>query len=344
MFTFAHPWLFLLLVLPLAVKYLVPVHRETRSAVRVPFFDRLAKITGQKPAPGATVTQRSRTQTMLAWLCWVGVVTALARPLYFEPPVSRVVPTRDLLLAIDLSGSMQTEDFKTPEGKTIDRLTAVKQVVDEFLINRKNDRVGLILFGSAAFVQVPFTNDINVCRDLLDEAQVGMAGPKTAIGDAIGLSINVFERSEQKDKVMILLTDGNDTSSKVPPADASRIAKDKGIIIHTIAVGDPEAAGEEKLDEESLKEISKATGGSFFRALDRDQLAQIYDQIDALDTREVETVSYRPRLELYIWPLITVIGLILLFQIWMAVHDLRRHRNLSQLAQANPAPQPTTHD
>lgn len=341
MFEFSYPWIFALLALPLAVKYLVPAHRETRSAVRVPFLGRLAKITGQEPASGATLTQRSRAQTMLAWLCWIGVVTALARPQYFEPPVSRVIPTRDLLLAIDLSGSMQTEDFKNPEGKTLDRLTAVKQVVDDFLENRQNDRVGLILFGSAAFVQVPFTNDLDVCRELLDEAQVGMAGPKTAIGDAIGLSINVFERSEQKDKVMILLTDGNDTSSKVPPADASRIAKDKGILIHTIAVGDPEAAGEEKLDEESLKEISKTTGGSFFRALDRDQLAKIYDEIDALDTREVETVSYRPRLELYIWPLIAVIGLILLFQSYMALNDLRRQRHLRQ---PSTTPVPVPHD
>lgn len=341
MFEFSYPWIFTLLVLPLVVKYFVPVHRETRSAVRVPFLDRLAKITGQNPASGATVTQRSKAQTILAWLCWIGVVTALARPLYFEPPVSRVVPTRDLLLAIDLSGSMQTEDFKNPEGKTLDRLTAVKGVVDEFLENRKNDRVGLILFGSAAFVQAPFTDDLDVCRELLDEAQVGMAGAKTAIGDAIGLSINVFERSDQKDKVMILLTDGNDTSSKVPPADASRIAKDKGILIHTIAVGDPEAAGEEKLDEESLKEISKTTGGSFFRALDRDQLAKIYDEIDALDTREVESVSYRPRRELYIWPLAVFIGLILIFQSCMALLDFRRHRQLSDI---NPQPQNVSDD
>ena len=205
------------------------------------------------------------------------------------------MPSRDLLLAIDLSGSMQTEDFKSPDGKTVNRLTAVKLVVDDFLKRRESDRVGLILFGNAAFVQAPFTNDLDVCRELLDEAQVGMAGPKTAIGDAIGLSIHVFDRSEQKDKVLILLTDGNDTSSKVPPVDAARIAHDKGIIIHTIAVGDPKAVGEEVIDEDSLKEISKVTGGQFFRALDREQLEEIYVQIDALDTREIETVSYRPR-------------------------------------------------
>lgn len=291
-------------------------------------MDRLASITGQKPAAGSAVSQRSWSQAVAAWLAWVLMVTALARPQFFEPPVSRTIPTRDLLLAIDLSGSMQTEDFKDRNGKIVDRLTAVKQVVDEFLEKRENDRVGLILFGSAAFVQAPFTSDLEVCRELLGEAQVGMAGPKTAVGDAIGLSINTFERSEQDHKVLILLTDGNDTSSKVPPADAARIAKDKGIVIHTIAVGDPEAAGEEKLDEESLKEIAEVTSGSFFRALDRKQLQLIYEQIDALDTREAETISYRPRRELYIWPLSGVVVLTLLFQVWMAVRDALRHARL----------------
>lgn len=336
MLTFAHPWLFALLALPLAVKYLMPVHRETRSAVRVPFLTQLAAITGQTPSPGSTVTQRAPIQTIMAWSAWILIITSLARPQYFEPPVSRTIPTRDLLLAIDLSGSMQTEDFKSKTGEMTDRLTAVKQVVDEFLEQRKNDRVGLILFGSGAFVQAPFTNDLSVCRELLAEAQVGMAGPKTALGDAIGLSIHTFERSDQENKVLIVLTDGNDTSSKVPPVDAARIAADKRIQIHTIAVGDPEAAGEEKLDEKSLQQIAQATDGQFFRALDRKQLQQIYSEIDALDTREAETVSYRPRRELYIWPLAAMLLLSVLFQFCMAIRDALRQKHL---ALDNPNPE-----
>ncbi|WP_227021308.1 vWA domain-containing protein [Oceaniferula marina] len=285
-------------------------------------MNRMSRITGQKPSEGSTITRRSTAQHTVAWLSWILIITAMARPQFFEPPISRTLPTRDLLLAIDLSGSMQVEDFKDEKGQMRDRLTAVKQVVDTFLEHRENDRVGLILFGSAAFVQAPFTNDLDVCRELLAEAQVGMAGPKTAIGDAIGLSIHVFNRSEQKNKVLILLTDGNDTSSKVPPTDAARIARDKGIVIHTIAIGDPEAAGEEKLDEDSLREISQTTNGSFYRALDRDQLENIYQEIDALDTRKAETISYRPRRDLYVWPLATAIILAILFQIFMAL----RHR------------------
>lgn len=327
MITFFYPWLFLLLLLPLVLKRFLPTHHEARPAVRVPFLQRISQLTGKQPATGSAILNRSRSQTFATWIFWIGIVTALARPQYFEPPITQVKPTRDLLLAIDLSGSMQIEDFTDASGKTVDRLTATKQVVDEFLERREGDRVGLILFGNAAFVQAPFTTDLNVCRELLNEAQVGMAGPKTAIGDAIGLAINVFDRSEQKDRVLILLTDGNDTSSKVPPIDAARIARDKGIVIHTIAVGDPEAAGEDKLDIDSLQEISKSTGGEFFRALNRNELEQIYVQLDALDTREIESVSYRPRHDLYFWPLGFAILSSLLFQIWMIYRNRSDHQN-----------------
>lgn len=329
MFTFLHPWIFALLVLPLLLKRILPAHHEARPAVRVPFLHQLSLLTGQNPAAGSAVLTRSRAQTFACWIFWISIVTALARPQFFDPPITQVKPTRDLLLAIDLSASMQIEDFTDPSGKTVDRLTATKQVVDEFLERRQGDRVGLILFGSAAFVQVPFTTDLNICRELLNEARVGMAGPKTAIGDAIGLSINLFARSEQKDQVLIMLTDGNDTSSKVPPADAARIAKDKSIVIHTIAVGDPEAAGEDKLDTDSLKDISEITGGEFFRALNRDELEQIYVKLDALDTRKIESVSYRPRHELYFLPLGFAILSSLFFQIWMLFCDRSRQQNLN---------------
>ncbi len=314
----------MLLVLPLLLKRLLPAHHEKRPAVRVPFLNRLAQLTGKNPASGSAVLSRSHAQSLAAWVFWISIVTALARPQYFEPPITQVQATRDLLLAIDLSASMQIEDFTGASEKTVDRLTATKQVVDDFLKRREGDRVGLILFGNAAFVQVPFTTDLNVCRELLNEAQVGMAGPKTAIGDAIGLAINVFDRSEQKDRVLILLTDGNDTSSKIPPADAARIAKDKAIVIHTIAMGDPEAAGEDKLDTQSLKEIADTTDGEFFQALNRKQLEQIYVTLDQLDTREIESVSYRPRHEMYFWPLAFAILTSLLFQIWMVYRDRSR--------------------
>ena len=172
--------------------------------------------------------------------------------------------------------------------------------------------MGLIFFGSAPFVQAPFTEDLKVCRQLLDEAQVKMAGPQTAFGDALGLAITVFDRSTVKERVLIALTDGNDTASKVPPAKAAEIAKDKGIVIHTISVGDPKAAGEDALDVDALKAVAATSGGIYAHAADRTQLEEIYRKIDALETRKAETISHRPRRDVYWWPLAVAFGVSLL--------------------------------
>jgi Ca-activated chloride channel family protein len=198
---------------------------------------------------------------------------------------------------------METKDFKDAKGQTVDRLTAVKEVLDDFLAKRKDDRVGLIFFGTAPFVQAPFTEDLKVCRELLDEAQVKMAGPQTAFGDALGLAITMFDRSQVKSRVLIALTDGNDTSSKVPPTKAAEIARDKGIVIHTVAVGDPRAAGEDALDVDTLKSVALTTGGSYAHAEDRAQLDSIYQQLDKIETHQAETVSHRPKRDVYWWPL-----------------------------------------
>ena len=179
------------------------------------------------------------------------------------------------MLLVDLSGSMDTKDFTNSRGETVDRLAAVKEVLDDFLTRREGDRVGLIVFGNAAFVQVPFTQDLQACRILLQETAVGMAGPRTAFGDAVGLGITLFEQSDVMDRVMIALTDGNDTASRVPPPQAARIASDNDITLHVVGVGDPSAASEEKLDEAVLREVSATTGGRYFHASDRQQLQDI---------------------------------------------------------------------
>jgi Ca-activated chloride channel family protein len=231
------------------------------------------------------------------------VLAALARPQYLERPIKRTIPTRDLLLLVDLSGSMQAEDFTDESGKSVDRLTAAKQVLGQFLKRREGDRVGLVVFGNSPFLQTPFTADLNLCQQLLNETAVGMAGPRTALGDAIGLGIQLFENSDVPTRTIIALTDGNDTDSAVPPAEAARIAKDRQITIHTVAMGDPATVGEEQLDEESLRAVSTATGGSYFLAMNRAELTGIYEQLDQIETRKVDTVSHRPRRELYFWPL-----------------------------------------
>jgi von Willebrand factor type A domain len=188
MLTLAYPWLLMLIVLPLFLHRLLPAYRQIKTGVAVPFLARLAALTGQQPASGAFVVRPHQVQQMFRWIAWLCIVAALARPQWLEKPITKTLPTRDLLLAVDLSGSMETQDFTNAVGQRVDRLTAVKEVLDDFLTARKGDRVGLIFFGSAAYVQAPFTEDLAACRTLLDEAQVRMADPKTALGDAIGLA------------------------------------------------------------------------------------------------------------------------------------------------------------
>jgi Ca-activated chloride channel family protein len=248
-------------------------------------------------------------------MVWICLVAALARPQRFENPVVQNKPARDLLLAVDLSGSMDTTDMKDADGRPIDRLTAVKQVLSEFLAKRTGDRVGLIFFGNSPFVQAPFTDDLEVCSQLLDEAQVRMAGPRTMLGDAIGKAVTVFEKSPLEQKVLILLTDGNDTGSLVPPVKAAELAGNKNIVIYTIAMGDPTLIGEEKFDEDTIKKIAKTTHGQYFRASDRKELEGVYVELDRLTPHQVETISHRPVTDLFYWPLAVALALIFTFNL-----------------------------
>lgn len=336
MLNFAYPWLLLLLPLPVLARWLLPAHREPRHAVRAPFTDLLANLVGHELSAGAVISRRIRPQWILLTLIWIALVVALARPRWLDEPIVKELPMRDLLVALDLSGSMDTQDFADAEGIAMDRLSAAKRVLDDFLARREGDRVGLIFFGSAAFVQAPFTDDLDVVRALLDEAQVRMLGPRTMLGDAIGLAINLFDRSELEDRVLIVLTDGNDTASQVPPVRAAEIARDKDVTIYTIAMGDPQAAGEQALDEETLKAIAATTGGAYFHAEDRTQLETIYDSLDQLNPRQVETLSYRPERELYFWPLGMAMVLSLLF-FSIAEIQSRRHQFANDLAIPDPA-------
>ncbi len=319
MYTLSHPWLLLLIFLPPLLRIVLRPYRESRQAIRVPWFQRMATLLQQQPSAGAVVAKAKKSVLIFNWLLWMLVVLALARPQFLEPPVSRVLPTRDLMLLVDLSGSMETEDFTNSKGDRVDRLTAVKEVLDDFLTRREGDRVGLIVFGNAAFVQVPFTQDLEATRQLLEETAVRMAGPRTAFGDAIGLGITLFERSEVTYRVMIALTDGNDTGSKVPPPQAAQIAKDNDIVIHVVGVGDPTATGEEKLDEEVLTAVASTTDGRYFHAADREQLEEIYTELDRIDTRPVEAETYRPRTDLFHWPLAAFMLLGLMFHLGLLI-------------------------
>jgi Ca-activated chloride channel homolog len=307
MLTLTHPWIFALLPLPWLVRAVLPPRHTARVAVRVPFGDRLRAVTVE----GGVVSRATKhaTHWLVPALVWLFILAALARPQWIGAPLTKDLPTRDLLLLVDLSGSMRQEDFTNAAGKKVDRLAAVKEVLGEFLVRRDGDRVGLVVFGDAPFLQAPFSTDLSLSRRLLDETAIGMAGPRTAFGDAIGLGVTLFDHSDAPAKTIIALTDGNDTASQVPPTEAARVAHERGIRIHTVAIGDPTTVGEEKLDEITLRAVAQGTGGSYFFAGDRQQLAGIYAELDKIETRQVKVISHRPRNDLFYWPLLA--GLVL---------------------------------
>lgn len=305
MLSFAHLWIFALVPLPWLVWRLFPPHEESTAALRVPFGRRLEAAL--KGSSFATSSGGRLGSILVGFVVWLLVLTALARPQWIEPPIERLVPTRDLLLLVDLSVSMEQNDFTNSAGQTVSRLDATKEILGEFLEQRKGDRVGLVVFGDAAFLQAPFSSDLSLSRELLDETQVGMAGPRTALGDAIGLGIRLFEESTAPAKTIIALTDGNDTKSQVPPVEAARIAGDREIRIHTVAIGDPTTVGEDKLDKETLDEVAQTSGGRSFFAADRDELVQIYQELDRIETREVKTLSHQPRRDVFHMPLLAAL-------------------------------------
>ncbi|MCP5058435.1 MAG: VWA domain-containing protein [bacterium] len=313
MLAFELPWAFALLPLPLLVIWLAPEFHDESEAVRAPFFKRLVELTGKLPTAGAVVIRKRNWQKLYHIIGWFLIVTALARPVWVGEPIVKELPARDLLLIVDLSGSMEEKDFSGSDALRITRLEAVKEVVAGFIARRETDRLGLAVFGQSAFLQAPFTDDREVVGSLLEEMQPRMAGAQTMIGDAIGLAVRLFEASEKQNKVVILLTDGNDSGSKMPVHRAAEIAGEEGITIHTIAMGDPATVGEKALDTDALEGVSGATGGRSFLALDREQLEAVYAELDQLEPEKVDTQSYRPKRALYWVPLgsLLIFGVVL---------------------------------
>ncbi|QEZ48570.1 vWA domain-containing protein [Cupriavidus oxalaticus] len=319
MYQFEYPWLFVLLPLPLLLWWLLPPYREESPSVRLPFFGEVASAAGLKPAPGAVVPRRNWLQRILAPLAWALLVTALARPQFLEAPLEKVQPARDLLLALDLSQSMDTQDFRDPAGALVPRVQAVREVVSRFVTRRPGDRIGLIVFGDAPYPLAPFTLDHVLVQAMIHDLLPGMAGPSTALGDAIGLGIKMFDRSQAPEKVLIVLTDGNDTASKMPPERAADIAKQRHVIVHTIGIGDPAAEGEQRVDLGVLQRIAAQTGGRYFFGADQAGLESIYATLDRITPHNHKTLSWRPRRELFMWPLGAAVSVVLVYQLIMAV-------------------------
>lgn len=295
MLSFAFPYAFVLLLAPVLIWRFAAPKRTRSDALRVPFFQSLATAAGQTPSAGAVVLSRGRVQMVLALLCWGLTVTGLARPEILGEPVVIENSARDLILAVDISGSMDARDLADAEGNPQQRLAAVKDVINGFIAERDGDRVALIVFGSNAYLQTPFTEDLESAAELMDQTQVGMAGPHTAMGDAIGLALRTFEGSEVEQKLLILLSDGADTNSQMSPLNATEIAADAGVRIFTIGVGDPTATGDKRVDLQTLEAIAERASGAFYLAEDEEGLRDIYAEIDRLNPRLVETTTFQPK-------------------------------------------------
>lgn len=315
MITWLWPWLALLLPLPLLVhRFWPPAHSE-EPALRVPFFRRW-QLLGQRQA--RRVGSGNRATLLLLWLLWVCLLLAAARPIWIGEPVELPKSGRDLMLAVDLSGSMRVEDMQVGNN-LVRRVDAVKAVGADFIGRRQGDRVGLILFGSNAYVQSPLTFDVATVQQFLRDAQIGFAGQETAIGDAIGLAVKRLRERPADSRVLVLLTDGQDTASTIGTMDAARLAQGLGIRVYTIGIGADQLAlpglfgssfGSRRvnpssdMDEAALQEIAGMTGGRYFRARDPQELAGIYQLLDELEPIEQEAATYRPRQALGHWPLL----------------------------------------
>ena len=319
MLELAHPALLLLLPLPLVFMWLAPPHRKRVTAIRVPFFDTMIRAAGVEASEGAVILRRRTVQMGAATIAWIAIVIGLAGLQRVGEPIVRTEAARDIMLAVDLSGSMDYRDFPAGDDTMVSRFEAVQRVVAEFVAAREGDRVGLIVFGSRAYLQLPFTRDLETATALVELMQVGMAGPQTALGDSIGLSIKSFESSDVDQRILILLTDGSDTASTMTPINAAGIAALNNVEIHTIGIGDVDARGEDRVDFETLETIAARTGGQFYNAEDEDALAGVYEAIDRATTVDIRTQSWRPRESLVHWPAGVALATALLAYLFLLV-------------------------
>jgi len=330
MIDFLFPWAFALLPLPFILRYLFkPAPVAPDGALRVPFFQRLL---GRTDNPNSVLI-RSTWRLILASLIWFLLISAFARPVLVGKELPLPVEGRNLMMAIDLSGSMDREDF-TVDGRPTNRLAVVKAAADDFIQRRKGDRIGLVLFSDRAYLQSPLTLDGEVVRSLLDEAQVGLTGTQTAIGDAIAIAVKRLKDQPATSRVLILLTDGASNAGVMQPMQAAQLAKDLGIKIYTIGVGASRMAVQtmfgrqvvnpsEDLDEATLTKIADLTGGRYFRAQDVKGLSKIYALLDELEPASGEPVYVRPSVSLYFWPLSAALILTFLLALRWVLPSIR---------------------
>lgn len=327
MFNFAWPWVFLLLPLPILLYRTLPQHQRQSGALRVPFFHVLANFESSE----LKKSSRSLSKKLILCAIWLLCIGAAARPQWVGEPINFPTSGRDLMLVVDLSGSMEIADMEVG-GRPTTRVDTVKHVVGDFVERRINDRLGLILFGSQAYLHAPLTFDRATVNDLLQEMQIGFAGRSTAIGDGIGLGVKRLRDRPESGRVLILLTDGANTAGVLEPGEAADLAKIAGVRVYTIGIGAEEMVEQTifgprtinptwDLDEDSLRYIAEQTGGEYFRARSTKELVDVYRALDELEPIEQEDKVFRPVDALYFWPLAA--ALLLSFLLTLSFVPLR---------------------
>ena len=320
MFELAHPWVLLALPLPILLWYMLPrASLQLPAALIVPFFQALPGIVDYEKR---SLVKHSKISLLL--VIWALLVLALSGPRWVGEPQPLTRDGYNIMLALDISGSMELTDMLF-HGRPASRLAVVKQTAVQFVQKRAGDKIGLILFGSRAYLQTPLTYDRQNVLARIDDATVGLAGQTTAIGDALGLAVKRLQNVPEQSRIIILLTDGANNSGVLAPLKAAELAQADHIKIYTIGLGsesNPQTingmfmtmnAGAD-LDEDTLKAVAKTTGGQYFRATDMKSLQEIYQTINQLETISQEGQHFRPQHEYYPWPLALAL---MLFLYWL---------------------------
>lgn len=315
MFTLALPWVLILLPLPWLLRFLPPAKIVIPTALKVPFYSTLQNLADKKSL------HHNKRDTSLFVILWALLVIALSGPRWIGEPIPLSREGRNIMMVLDLSGSMELQDM-VMNNHFVSRLKVVKQAAEQFVRARRGDRIGLIVFGTQAYLQTPLTYDLQNVLLRIEDATAGLAGKTTSIGDALGLAVKRLQNVPPESRVVILLTDGANNSGVISPQRAAELAKLDGIKVYTIGLGaevDPRVMNSAffnmgagiDLDEPSLKAIADSTNGRYFRATDANSLQSIYAMINDLEAKPEDEASVRPEHDYYAWPL--GVALLILF-------------------------------
>lgn len=315
MFEFIYLWIFFLLPLPLLIRYLLKAKQINYTQVWIPLAEGLSEQ--------QVSSQRGYLKSIVPWFAWLLLLTALAKPVWFGDPIRLQQQSRDMMISLDLSGSMQEVDMPL-NGQKVDRLTMLKDLLKTFINQRKGDRLGLILFADHAYLQTPLTFDLNTIQQMVDESEINLVGSHTAIGESIAMAIKRFVENKNEQRVLILISDGANNAGSIEPIQAAKQAAKNNITIYTIGIGAEQMIkrgifGNQRinpsadLDEKALTEIATLTGGKYFRARNQTELKNIYQTLNQLEPIDTDFVAFRPEKNLFYWPLSTALLLLSLF-------------------------------